>query len=82
MFKDPRPSQTRAHKAERRTAYQSVNMQAVVALNALRALIGHDALLASLASNGETHVDPAAHTSHVLPVIGPTVTMPTQRQKA
>ena len=80
MFKDPH--HLAAHKAERRTAYQSANMQAVVALNVLRALIGHDALLASLTTDGEAHVDPAAHTSHVLPAIGPTVTMPTERQKA
>jgi len=81
MFKDPR--HLAAHKAERRTAYQSANMQAVVAVRAIRLLIGHDALLASLASNGETHVDPAAHTSHVLPVIGrATVTMPTERFEA
>ena len=80
MFKDPRHL---AHKTERVKAYQSANMQAVVAVRAIRLLIGHDALLASLASNGETHVDPAAHTSHVLPVIGrATVTMPTERFEA
>ena len=81
MFKDPR--HLAARKTERRTAYQSANMQAVVAVRAIRLLIGHDALLASLTTDGEAHVDPAAHTSHVLPVIGrATVTMPTERQKA
>jgi len=81
MFKDPR--HLAAHKAERVKAYQSANMQAVVAVRAIRLLIGHDALLASLTTNGETHVDPAAHTSHVLPVVGrATVTMPTERFEA
>ena len=81
MFKDPR--HLAAHKTERVKAYQSANMQAVVAVRAIRLLIGHDALLASLTTNGETHVDPAAHTSHVLPVVGrATVTMPTERFEA